>query len=141
MSTNSNVSFFSDEFLCDKTVWIAILSDGLSVYQDDARPGRDPSSAWVRLTSYLKQNPDLKITKLGVKFRSHTEWLPENMSGYYFSNGILRGMQSTESQEYKVLGYVEDDRIVCRWYSVPELIVINTTTKELTSSVNLISSM
>ena len=134
------VSFYIDDFIRDKTIWFVILSDGMTIFQDDGRPGLEQACAWIRLQEYLRENPGLKINKFGIKFRSHTEFLPDNCDGYYFSNGILKAMQSEESREYKILGYIEDRQIICRWYAVPELVIINTTVKPLKDSINLISN-
>ena len=40
-------------FLEDKTIWVAVLSNGLTVYQDDERSGKEPI-AWKRLKRKLE---------------------------------------------------------------------------------------
>ena len=36
-------------------MWIAKLSNGETIYQDDGRPEVEPASAWLRLKDYCDQ--------------------------------------------------------------------------------------
>jgi len=114
-----------DDFLHEKTYWFAELSNGEIVYQDDNRPGLEPS-AWVRLGKYVREN-DLRIVALSVRFRSHIERLPRDCAAYYFSKGACRDMTSPKTVNTLVLGYQATpvDSFKCLWYKCPELIVVN----------------
>ena len=57
------------DFLEDKTIWVAVLSNGLTIYQDDERSGKEPV-AWKRLKEYC-QSESLNIVGMHLKFRSH----------------------------------------------------------------------
>lgn len=119
-----------DDFLEDKSYWIATLSNGVVVYGDDGRPGETVSSAWLRLTQYLVDNC-LTIVKFGIKFRDHYEELPSNKDGYYFSHGVLGGLFCEKNISYQVLGYVEDDMVWCWHYITPSLVRSQITSKGL----------
>jgi hypothetical protein len=119
-----------DSFIEDKSVWVAVLNDGTTIYADDNRLNLTPSSAWLRLKLYLNKHK-LSIIKLGIRFRSHYEWLPENADGYYFANGISASLFSGKNIYYQILGYIEDEKIICRHYLTPSLIVNRTTIKDI----------
>src|SRR5688500_10269504 len=84
---NDFVSLVTDEHVPDLR-WVAVLSNGETVYQDDDRPGIKPESAWIRLGNYVN-NRGLHIVALSFQFRSHVISLPENADGYYFAKGAL----------------------------------------------------
>jgi hypothetical protein len=117
-----------DSFLEDKAIWIVKLSNGLTVYQDDGRPGLK-HSAWVRLVEYLKARLEIEkeptsIDRLLFTFRSHVEPIgPAKAKGYYFSKGALRDSAWPHTKQCLVGGWLrEDNRVVCEWWDTPELI-------------------
>ena len=126
-----------DDFLCDKTIWIASLSNGVTVYQDDDRSNLKEPSAWKRLGFYISENcPEINIVGMQLKFRSHIVELPSNARGYYFAHGMSKTTDDSVERGYLVCGSVDtnilrdaqytepvDDIITCEWYSIPELIV------------------
>ena len=118
-----------DEFLDEKTIWIATLADNTKVYQDDNRPGVSPSSAWIRLGNYLRRNV-LGIAGMALKFRSHIEILPQNAAGYYLARGIL-GHPGSPNKHFLVAGFQAEDKVICRWFKTPELIVMREVVKSL----------
>jgi len=63
------VSFEVDDFIADKdsTIWIAKLSDGRLVYEDDDRPGYDERSAWKRLKVFCEVNK-LYVQQMFIRF-------------------------------------------------------------------------
>ena len=62
-----------------KSRWIASLSNGETIYEDN-RDGEDP--AWVRLAKYVEQE-DISITTLRVQFESgRLINLPAGQDGY-----------------------------------------------------------
>ncbi len=123
-------------FLEDKTVWVAVLSDNTTVYADDYYDELEPVSAWLRLKDYLAKNK-LSIIKFGLRFRDNYKWLPENCDGYYFANGAVAMLFSNQTIEYKVIGYIENDQLICRSYSVPALLLGQVTIRDITDSISL----
>ena len=109
-----------DKFLKEKTIWVASLSDGAVVYQDDYRQGREPGSAWLRLKTHVEEN-GLHIEKISIRFRSHTEEVPEG-EHYHFSRSI--GCIVGEDQEdYFVFGICNEGRMIRKWYLIPSIII------------------
>jgi hypothetical protein len=114
-----------DEFIWDKPVWIAELSNGIEIWQDDGREGLWEHSAWIRLGKYI-QSTGLKIKKLTIRFRSHIITIPKGRA-YYFTRGLLGKMGSKTQQHFFCVGHLnEDDVFVVLWYKVPELVVTRT---------------
>lgn len=116
---------YEDDFIFEKPMWIALLSNGEKVYQDDGRPNLADYSAWIRLSSYLKKTK-LKITSLYFRFRSNIVYLlPENAEGYYFSNGVIGQLSSDFSINLFVCGEIKGNIARIRNIKTPELIVIS----------------
>ena len=128
---DSDLCFCRDEFIHEnKTIWVAELSDGRRVFQDDGRPGLETPSAWVRLGNYIKRcEGDVRIVGLYLWFRSHKVVAAlDNAPGYYFANGIEKVFDSTVDRGYYVTGWLMKDRskIRCHRWRTPELLVIET---------------
>ena len=125
------ICFSEDDFvrtlqLEKKTaIWIAELSDGRLVYQDDGRPGLDEPSAWKRLSLFLEKEV-LKITNISLKFRSHkhTNILPSNQDGYFFSKSSAGLWGSRTTYHFYLLGHLCDGVIKVQKWKVPELLLI-----------------
>ena len=116
---------YEDDFIFEKPMWIALLSNGEKVYQDDGRLNLADYSAWIRLSSYLKETK-LKITSLYFRFRSNIVYLlPENADGYYFSNGVIGQLSSDFSINLFVCGEIKGNIARIRNIKIPELIVIS----------------
>ncbi len=111
-----------DEFLLHKPLWIAKLSNGEEICQDDNLPGAYPPKAWDRLRLYLGAE-NLQIDELYLRFMSHVESpLPKQAKGYFFVTAV-GASPGEEVQHLYTIGYVtEDDQIVTKVYKVPELI-------------------
>jgi hypothetical protein len=102
-----------------RAVWVAGLSDGSRVFQDDAD---GEWGAWPRLADYLRAT-GLAIVSLSLKFRS--QWLraaPENAPGYYVSRGVM-GVVGGEMGAFVAVGWVHGDRLRVLRVHVPELLV------------------
>lgn len=120
----TSVCFSVDDFLfeADLPMFMAELSDGTTVYQDDNRPGLEPN-AWHRLRSYLYEKK-LNITRLLVKFRSHVEVIGSSEYGYFFRRGVLGIYGSTTSVQRFVCGLLQaDDTFNVFVYNTPEMIL------------------
>ncbi len=111
------------DFLEDKTIWVAALSNGLVVRQDDNRSGREPKVAWLRLGKYCAEN-DVDIIGLHLKFRSHVIPITSNdtVRGYYFSYGVEKDIDENITRQHYVCGFLDSNGIVYSWYRTPELI-------------------
>ncbi len=121
---NNMVTFEEDEFTFEKPRWIAHLSNGTKVLQDDNRPVAYPPQAWLRLADYCRHS-GLYITNLTLQFRSHHQTpLPANADGYYFINKIMAIHGGPQFQAY-VIGYLTDDnKVLTQTWLIPELIKI-----------------
>ena len=116
-----------DCFLEDKTIWIAALSNGQEVFQDDDRGGVYPSSAWLRLKDYCEVE-GVYIDELKIKFRSHVVTIPKS-EGYHFIKGI-GCMVGFDPEEFFIVGTLNGGKLQRTWYKVPEIL------KDRTSDAN-----
>lgn len=117
------VCFNYDDFLQDKdeSVWVAKLSDGSTVYQDDKRPGLHPIS-WFRLMAYCYEN-NLNITDMFVKFRSHIEHSCSPKDGVFFIRSLLGSISfEGKTHQYYIIGSVNGREIHCKHWKLPELL-------------------
>jgi len=125
-----------DPFLEERAIWIAHLSNGLCVFQDDDRRGiteetlgiRDAHSTWVRLFHYLVEDHTCQITMIRLKFRDHVIRLPHaNILGYYFTRGIIGEWGSKDDIHYNIMGVIKDveqPHIERLWYHLPSIEVL-----------------
>lgn len=110
-----------DDFIVDKPFWVATLSNGVNVYQDDYRQGLEPPQAWLRLKDYcfaLKLN----IKAIRLRFRSH--WInpvPNNCLLYSFIKSLVN-INITKNINCYSFGYLTQELKfnIIRWM-VPEL--------------------
>ena len=113
-----------DSFLEDKPVWVAYLSDGTKVFQDDGRSGLDTPSAWSRLKAHA-ENSGLSIEKIKIRFRDHILQIPESEL-YHFRKG-LGCFVGSEEEHFYIFGVIRErngEKLIKRlWYKVPELVV------------------
>lgn len=134
---DSYISTEYDSFIEDKdsTIWICTLSNGLTVYQDDERPGHE-ENAWFRLKSYCKQN-SCRITSMRLKFRSHTEHIYEEIldaEGYFFCKGVMFGPGMKRTEYRYIAGVIKDGILTTQKFVVPELVLIETETRDIQTS-------
>lgn len=114
-----------DEFLEDKCIWVAHLNTGHVIYQDDKRPGRFEPSAWKRLGKVIREVPGIYIKKMQLKFRSHVIDLPSDKECYFYSHGVVKGMNSNGESFFHIVGWTsekESKMLDLVWYKTPELI-------------------
>ncbi len=118
------VSFELDSFILDKdkTFWIALLSDGRSVYQDDDRPCYDEKRSWVRLQTYCKEN-NLFVKRIDIKFRGEFATNPESTEGYFMRKGVIGDWGSSKIRNFFVCGPIINGKIHITKWQVPELLV------------------
>lgn len=124
---------FDKEYFEEKTYWIAELSNGETVYQDDGKNENYEHSAWIRLKKYIEDN-NLSINKFYVRFRSNIIYpLQENCDGYFFSIGIIGMMSSEENVNFYILGYVLNNKVMIKKIKIPELIVFDEEEREISN--------
>ena len=102
-------------------LWIATLSNGETIYQDDGRPNVEPPSAWVRLKKYCEVN-NLHITNIKVRNKSHIEDVGSGYDGYFFCKSVGALMFGDMTQHSFVLGVLEGEKLSVRKWRLPELI-------------------
>jgi hypothetical protein len=107
-----------------ETIWIVKLTNNLEVYQDDNRPGLEPS-AWLRLKEYCETN-NVKIANFTLRFRSHYENIVPNKTGYIFCKGCIALLGNESSYNLYKVGYIENNSIIMEKWRVPELVLYNT---------------
>lgn len=123
------LSFAQDEFISEKVCWVATLTDGTSVYQDDNRPDEAEPCAWLRLAAYVKEKQKegeaFGVEKLEIKFWDHVELAaPAGAAAYYWINGVEAFAGAARPYYKYVVGYVlggEAEMFVNKWL-VPEII-------------------
>ena len=111
-----------DKFLREKTIWVAKLSDGTIVYQDDGRPGLDQPSAWLRMKGYVEKN-DLHIEELSIKFRSHVEKI--RSGEYYHFSKAIACMVGESYEDYFIFSTLRSGKLTRVWYMIPHIIITN----------------
>ena len=105
------------------TVWVATLSDGSVVYQDDDRENVEPDSAWERLGMHCRETGE-HVVDFYVQNGTNKIDLGKDKDGYYFckgAGGFLYGGGHTHHSY--VCGVLEDGILGITSYNVPELTV------------------
>jgi len=108
-----------DSFLDEKTIWIARLSDGNTVFQDDDREGDFHPSAWIRLKDYC-DSKGVYIDSLSIRFRDHKVDVPK-AEAYHFikSVGCMVGFPE---EHFFIVSLLKQDKLERTWYKVPEIV-------------------
>tara|TARA_R100000005_G_C4991349_1_gene198706 strand:- start:36 stop:518 length:483 start_codon:yes stop_codon:yes gene_type:complete len=114
---DSYVNIYADR----NPIWIATLSNGEVIYQDDGRPEAEPSSAWVRLKIYCEEN-NLHITNIKVRNKSHIEDVGSDYDGYFFCKGAGALMFGDYTVHTFNIGVLEGEKLRVRTWRLPELI-------------------
>lgn len=113
-----------DDFIIDYQEqlpsWIVTLNSGVTVYQDDGRPGIEPHSAWERLYNHCQETNDY-IVSMTIKFRSNMHQLSSNADGYYFSKGARAGFAFPTMQLFFV-GTLQNNRLIVTCWKTPEML-------------------
>lgn len=120
--SNPSICTQEDEFVLEKPHWIAHLSNGEKVYQDDGREGVEPQAAWLRLREYCRQT-NISVVDLALRFRSHYEApLPKNRDGYFFVNKAVR-WSGSDTFSFMLIGCVDElqEKVFVQTWKVPEL--------------------
>jgi hypothetical protein len=130
-----------DNFTIERMRWLADLSDGRTVLQDDGRPGLEPYQAWLRLKEFCRQT-GISVVNLRLQFRSHIEApLPDNAPAYFFSHkagALMSSGEPTHTDLFYLIGYLipEKEAVYIEHYLAPAIILVETETRPLTSISN-----
>lgn len=120
-----NLCTKKDYFIEDECVWCADLSNGIKIFQDDDRKYVSPTSAWIRLKTFLTENKDIKIECFRFIFGTHIIKAADSCPVYFYSRGILKDLQGPKSVGFHVFGSSFDKKeIKTVSYSIPELEII-----------------
>jgi|TARA_R110000824_G_scaffold118860_1_gene271274 hypothetical protein len=112
---------YVNQYADSNPIWIATLSNGDTIYQDDGRPDIEPSSAWVRLRLYCKQN-DVHIVNMQVRNRSHVEDIGADHDGYFFCKGAGALIFGDMTLHTFNIGVLNEGKLKVRTWRLPELI-------------------
>tara|TARA_R100000808_G_scaffold5713_1_gene17196 strand:+ start:29728 stop:30204 length:477 start_codon:yes stop_codon:yes gene_type:complete len=104
------------------TIWMAELSNGETVYQDDGRKDVEPESAWIRLGMYCKDN-NVHITCFTIQNGTNTVQIKEDADGYFFCKGAGGFLFTSDGETYQsyIIGTLNDGLLRVHTYNVPEL--------------------
>jgi hypothetical protein len=119
------VNDLKSEYVDINNYWFAKLSNNLVVYEDKI-PGL---STWHRLRSYLKNNSDVFVKKIGLHFFGRNIIMPPDnvdYDGLFFSKQNLSFI-GIANFYLKGIGYVKN--------KVANVIWINTNTNQVTTEV------
>lgn len=112
------------ELLESGTRWIAYLSNGETIYQDDDRPGIETNSAWIRLGEYVRANK-LSIVHMKLQFRSHfinvNNGVADKVDGFFFCKSALGSPGFEKTVEYYVAGTLKNGILETKRWQIPEL--------------------
>jgi hypothetical protein len=113
-----------DDFVFHQPHWVAELSNGETIYQDDNRPGVAEPSAWIRLKTYCTAN-HLHIARFWLQFRSNRVTIePDNADGFYFVKSAFAVWGDNETIHAYVVGVLIEGRIKGIRLTVPEFTLI-----------------
>ena len=114
---DSYINVYAD----NNPLWIATLSNGETIYQDDGRPNIKPHSAWVRLKRYCEIN-DLHITNIKLRNRSHVEDVGSDYDGYFFCKSAGALMFGDLTLHNFIVGTLTGEKLSVKKWRLPELI-------------------
>lgn len=121
-----HISNIEDSFINDQkehtTRWVVKLDNDEDVYFDDNRPGLNEHSSWSRLKQYCESN-NRYIKNMYLQFRSHYENVEPNKEGYFFSKLVRGTFHSKRTEYFYLVGYLENNTVYIKKYSVPALIL------------------
>lgn len=121
-STNNictEIDDWLEDILLHNACWIVELSNGLTVIQDDGRPGQKIRSAWERLGIYCRANC-VDILNMRLKFRSHVEHIGDNAQGFFFCYSVYGGF--SKSYNAYLTGTLNEGILRVSKWQVPELV-------------------
>ena len=104
------------------SVWVATLSDGSVVYQDDERDGVDPKSAWERLGIHCGET-GIHVVDMYIQNGTNKVEIGKNHDGYYFCKGAGGFLYGGLTHHSYVCGVLKGGVLLVTAYNVPELTI------------------
>lgn len=100
---------------CSKTKWIASLSCGLTIFDDDARINN--LSCWQRLKRFLKDH-NLSISQLRMHYKDKMVDTASKAHGYFFSRRVKAALNIPypEVEDWGV-GFILNNTAYIQWVS------------------------
>ena len=131
-----SLSTSEDDFTREKKLreprWVATLTDGTEVFQDDDRPGENPGQAWQRLKLWMSSQGWVKLKSLRLEWRGDKiASLPDGAPGYFFRKSILSEVGGGASQGFYILGHVENGRLKTQRWAVPQMMKLDESWRSL----------
>ena len=120
MSVSKSLDGYVNQYGDKNPMWIVELSNGETIYQDDERPGKEPSSAWKRLKTYCEKN-DVHIVNMKIKNRSNVQDIGSNHDGYFFCKSAGAFMFGDETIHSFIIGTLDEGRLRVRKWVTPEM--------------------
>lgn len=127
------LSFEEDHWLSEKKMfeprWIVGLTNGQTVFQDDARDGSEPSSAWLRLGEYCKRE-NVGISFMRLQFRTICVDVGRDADAFFFCKSFLGG-SGGDSFDYYVAGTVKNGILTTMKLELPSLVEIKKEVRDI----------
>ena len=109
----------SREYELGEPMWVVDLNTGERVYREQIDGMND---SWLRLKTYLLENPHQYITRLYFRFRDHWEEIARDKRAIFFTNHIICHYGGTPIHGFTG-GYLhENGKVHILKYSIPELL-------------------
>lgn len=118
----------TQDYMEGNTRWVVTLNDGVRVYCYDGKITE--GSDWIKLRNYCN-DMDRYITDMHIHFRSNTVSLPSNKEGYFFRRSVLGGFGMEVCEEFMLIGYIENGKVLVKKYRVPEMLLQYNETREI----------
>lgn len=113
---NDSILAFAVTSDTPKIRFLASLSDGRTVVEDH-RPNK--RHAWIRLTKWLKENPDISITCVRLQGPNNIDIAtPPDQQGYFLGRRLQCVWGGPQSSCIGI-GYYDGQKVNVNWYRQP----------------------
>ena len=103
-------------------MWIAKLSNGETIYQDDGRPEVEPASAWLRLKDYCDQEK-IHVKSLLLKNKSNQIVAVEDddNDGIFLTKAAGAFLFGDETLQFFNVGVIKDGKAYLTKWKMPDM--------------------
>lgn len=101
-----------------ESYFVAKLSDGTEVYQDDLHLTSGQINCWFRLKDHLGKS-GLKIVGLRLERNGIQFSVPDNQRGYFFGNRQKAVYPDGIQMNYMGIGYYDGNQVHITWRTNP----------------------
>lgn len=116
----TEVDDWLDNHMVQHVVWCAILSNSLSIIQDDEHPDKKGQvSAWERLSAYCKATSN-NIVSMKLQFRTVIKNLEIGKDGVFFCKSVIGGISGNNVFSY-LTGTLDGDILKVVKWRTPDL--------------------